>query len=140
MDVFQSVQGYVTKIITQGESAATDGGAAKMKILLLDKDTVSQGHGVVDSLQHADIVLARSQLYHPQQHSPHSSITPSTSQTASMTRIARRCAIYGVSASSDPLQIVYNFSSMSSGSHDMVNTTYVRSHPLPRQSRRTTSD
>lgn len=41
MDVFQSVQGYVTKIITQGESTATsDGGAAKMKILLLDKDTV----------------------------------------------------------------------------------------------------
>lgn len=40
MDVFQSVQGYVTKIITQGESAAAPDGAAKMKILLLDKDTV----------------------------------------------------------------------------------------------------
>lgn len=40
MDVFQSVQGYVSKIITSGESAAAPDGAAKMKILLLDKDTV----------------------------------------------------------------------------------------------------
>lgn len=41
MDIFQSVQGYITKIVSQGENAAsTEAGAAKMKILLLDKDTV----------------------------------------------------------------------------------------------------
>lgn len=42
MDVSQSVQGYVTKIISQGESAAAPDVAAKMKILLLDKDTVRE--------------------------------------------------------------------------------------------------
>lgn len=39
MDIFQSVQGYITKIVSQGENAANTGNA-KMKILLLDKDTV----------------------------------------------------------------------------------------------------
>lgn len=39
MDIFQSVQGYITKIVSQGEGAA-NAGAAKMKILLLDRDTV----------------------------------------------------------------------------------------------------
>jgi len=40
MDILQSVQGYITKIVAQGETTANNG-AAKMKILLLDKDTVS---------------------------------------------------------------------------------------------------
>merc|ERR1711939_108740 len=39
MDVFQSVSGYVTKMVSAGDSATT-GGAAKMKVLLLDQDTV----------------------------------------------------------------------------------------------------
>ncbi|CAK1365636.1 Vacuolar protein sorting-associated protein 45 [Cercospora beticola] len=38
MDVFQSVQGYINKMVSQGDT--TSGGAAKMKILLLDRDTV----------------------------------------------------------------------------------------------------
>ncbi|EMF12121.1 vacuolar protein sorting-associated protein VpsB [Sphaerulina musiva SO2202] len=38
MDIFQSVQGYINKMVSQGDT--TNGGAAKMKILLLDKDTV----------------------------------------------------------------------------------------------------
>lgn len=40
MDIFQSVQGYINKIVSQGETASSNNGAAKMKILLLDKDTV----------------------------------------------------------------------------------------------------
>jgi hypothetical protein len=43
MDVVQSVQGYITKIVSQGEnvsSGSASAGAAKMKILLLDQDTV----------------------------------------------------------------------------------------------------
>ncbi|CAK4018219.1 Vacuolar sorting-associated 45 [Lecanosticta acicola] len=39
MDIFQSVQGYISRIVSQGENAA-NAGAAKMKILLLDGDTV----------------------------------------------------------------------------------------------------
>ncbi|KAF2170810.1 hypothetical protein M409DRAFT_51065 [Zasmidium cellare ATCC 36951] len=39
MDIFQSVQGYITKIVSQGENASGQG-AANMKILLLDRDTV----------------------------------------------------------------------------------------------------
>ena len=39
MDVFQSVSGYVTKMVSAGDGATT-GGAAKMKGLLLDQDTV----------------------------------------------------------------------------------------------------
>jgi len=41
MDIFQSVQGYINKMVSQGDT--TNGGAAKMKILLLDKDTVRGG-------------------------------------------------------------------------------------------------
>jgi hypothetical protein len=43
MDIVQSVQGYITKIVSQGEnvtSGSAGAGAAKMKILLLDQDTV----------------------------------------------------------------------------------------------------
>lgn len=39
MDVFQSVSGYITKMVSAGDSTTT-GGAAKMKVLLLDRDTV----------------------------------------------------------------------------------------------------
>jgi hypothetical protein len=40
MDVFQTVSGYITKMISAGDSGV-NGGTAKMKILLLDRDTVS---------------------------------------------------------------------------------------------------
>lgn len=39
MDIFQSVSGYITKMVSTGDST-TSSGAAKMKILLLDRDTV----------------------------------------------------------------------------------------------------
>ncbi|KAK4540916.1 hypothetical protein LTR36_008424 [Oleoguttula mirabilis] len=39
MDIFQTVSGYVTKMVSAGDSTAS-GGAAKMKVLLLDRDTV----------------------------------------------------------------------------------------------------
>ncbi|KAK3074415.1 vacuolar protein sorting-associated protein 45 [Teratosphaeriaceae sp. CCFEE 6253] len=41
MDVFHSVALYITKIVSTGDLAATSGGAAKMKILLMDRDTVA---------------------------------------------------------------------------------------------------
>jgi len=37
MDVVQAVSGYLTKMVSAGDSTA---GAAKMKILLLDSETV----------------------------------------------------------------------------------------------------
>ena len=41
MDVFQSVSGYITKMVSTGDSTSTsNSAAAKMKILLLDRDTV----------------------------------------------------------------------------------------------------
>ncbi|KXJ94575.1 glucose inhibited division protein A-domain-containing protein [Microdochium bolleyi] len=40
MDVVQAVSGYVTKMVSAGDSAASGSSAAKMKLLLLDKDTV----------------------------------------------------------------------------------------------------
>jgi hypothetical protein len=43
MDAFQAVSGYVTKMVSTGDSAA-GANAAKMKILLLDNDTVSNHH------------------------------------------------------------------------------------------------
>ena len=46
MDIFQSVRGYVSKMISVGEGA-TGGGAAKMKILLLDRDTVRYNDPIV---------------------------------------------------------------------------------------------
>lgn len=39
MDIMQSVSGYITKMVSAGDAGAT-GAAAKMKILLLDRDTV----------------------------------------------------------------------------------------------------
>ncbi|KXS95569.1 hypothetical protein AC579_5763 [Pseudocercospora musae] len=38
MDIFQATQSYITKIVAQGDVSSQ--GAAKMKILLLDRDTV----------------------------------------------------------------------------------------------------
>jgi vacuolar protein sorting-associated protein 45 len=40
MDVFQAVSGYVTKMVSTGDGQAGSN-AAKMKILLLDSETVS---------------------------------------------------------------------------------------------------
>jgi tRNA uridine 5-carboxymethylaminomethyl modification enzyme len=39
MDVVQAISGYVTKMVSAGDSAS-GGAAAKMKILLLDSETV----------------------------------------------------------------------------------------------------
>jgi vacuolar protein sorting-associated protein 45 len=41
MDIVQAVSGYITKMVSVGDSAATGTSAAKMKILLLDNETVS---------------------------------------------------------------------------------------------------
>lgn len=40
MDVFQTVSGYITKMVSAGDGQAGSN-AAKMKILLLDSETVS---------------------------------------------------------------------------------------------------
>lgn len=40
MDVFQSVSGYITKMVSAGDGPGSNGAAAKMKILLLDNETV----------------------------------------------------------------------------------------------------
>jgi vacuolar protein sorting-associated protein 45 len=40
MDIVQAVSGYITKMVSAGDSAATGTSAAKMKILLLDNETV----------------------------------------------------------------------------------------------------
>lgn len=40
MDIIQVVSGYITKMVSVGDSAATGTSAAKMKILLLDNETV----------------------------------------------------------------------------------------------------
>lgn len=47
MDIFQSVQGYINKMVSHGDT--TSGGPAKMKILLLDNDTVCMLRGIVRS-------------------------------------------------------------------------------------------
>ena len=39
MDISQTVSGYITKMVSAGDNT-TSGGAAKMKVLLLDRDTV----------------------------------------------------------------------------------------------------
>ncbi|KAF1995116.1 Sec1-like protein [Amniculicola lignicola CBS 123094] len=41
MDIVQAVSGYITKMVSVGDSAAAGTAAAKMKILLLDPETVS---------------------------------------------------------------------------------------------------
>lgn len=41
MDIHQTVSGYITKMVSTGDSTTTsNAAAAKMKILLLDRDTV----------------------------------------------------------------------------------------------------
>ena len=39
MDIYASISNYITKMVSAGDSG-TSGGAAKMKMLLLDRDTV----------------------------------------------------------------------------------------------------
>ncbi|KAF2680692.1 vacuolar protein sorting-associated protein 45 [Lentithecium fluviatile CBS 122367] len=41
MDIVQAVSGYITKMVSAGDSAAAGTSAAKMKILLLDNETVT---------------------------------------------------------------------------------------------------
>jgi vacuolar protein sorting-associated protein 45 len=40
MDIVQAVSGYITKMVAVGDSATAGASAAKMKILLLDNETV----------------------------------------------------------------------------------------------------
>lgn len=40
MDVVQAVSGYITKMVSGGDNASIVGSPAKMKILLLDSETV----------------------------------------------------------------------------------------------------
>lgn len=40
MDIVQAVSGYITKMVSAGDNATTGTSAAKMKILLLDSETV----------------------------------------------------------------------------------------------------
>ncbi|MCH3695013.1 hypothetical protein LZB65_08105, partial [Campylobacter lari] len=40
MDIIQAVSGYITKMVSVGDNGATGTSAAKMKILLLDNETV----------------------------------------------------------------------------------------------------
>ena len=40
MDIVQAVSGYVTKMVSVGDTAAAGTSAAKMKVLLLDNETV----------------------------------------------------------------------------------------------------
>jgi hypothetical protein len=40
MDIVQAVSGYITKLVSAGDSATAGTSAAKMKILLLDNETV----------------------------------------------------------------------------------------------------
>jgi len=41
MDIFQTVSGYITKMVSAGDSAQSQA-AARMKILLLDNETVCE--------------------------------------------------------------------------------------------------
>jgi vacuolar protein sorting-associated protein 45 len=41
MDVVQTISGYISKMIAAGDGSTGNNGSAKMKILLLDPDTVS---------------------------------------------------------------------------------------------------
>jgi len=41
MDITQSVSGYVTRMVSAGDAASTSASAAKMKIMLLDRETVA---------------------------------------------------------------------------------------------------
>jgi len=40
MDIVQAAHGYITKMVSVGDNATTGTSAAKMKILLLDDETV----------------------------------------------------------------------------------------------------
>ena len=52
MDIVQAVSGYITKMVSVGDSAATGTSANKMKILLLDNDTVGLSALSVGSIDH----------------------------------------------------------------------------------------
>jgi hypothetical protein len=54
MDIIQAVSGYITKMVSVGDSAATGTSAAKMKILLLDNETVGLSPLPGARIHHAD--------------------------------------------------------------------------------------
>lgn len=49
MDIAQTVSGYITKMVSVGDGAQASGGAAKMKILLLDTETVCDAPSRLDA-------------------------------------------------------------------------------------------
>lgn len=60
MDVIQAVSGYITKMVSAGDNAATGTSAAKMKILLLDNETVGLSAPPSDCMQathHAQVPI-----------------------------------------------------------------------------------
>jgi hypothetical protein len=50
MDMVQALSGYITKMVSVGDSAAATS-AAKMKILLLDSETVGLSVSLVDDFR-----------------------------------------------------------------------------------------
>ena len=48
MDVVQAVSGYVSKMVSAGENASGSA-SAKMKILLLDNETVGASHDILST-------------------------------------------------------------------------------------------
>lgn len=107
MDIYASTSNYITKMVSTGD-AQSSGGAAKMKILLMDRDTVG-------AQQFKDIAEARSNDPNrcpscpPQPLSPLCSTTPCTSQTDSTIKSVKRCDISSVWHSYDLLQTAYSF-------------------------------
>lgn len=80
MDVVAAASGYISKMVTVGESA---GASSKMKILLLDSETVGDlylASNILVSI--ANSYCDRSLLFRPQLPSLPSSIMRSTSLTA----------------------------------------------------------
>jgi len=77
MDVMQAVSGYISKMMTVGDGAAGTA-SAKMKILLLDSETVRLASETIGA--HPDTVY-RSRSYQQQRHNRPSLITMYTSRS-----------------------------------------------------------
>src|SRR2546423_9713690 len=104
MDVAVAVFGYVSRIAALGDGAA--GSSAKMKILLLDSETVGFETEVIGVC--ADNCL-RCQSCRLQSHNPPSSNMKFSSSIGWPIQVERRCDIYDACASLDLLQTLYNF-------------------------------
>lgn len=99
MDVFQAVSGYVTKMVSAGDGGQA---ASKMKILLLDSETVSiissattQSALLSHEIYLTEYVSSGNEHSHPMNH------LTNTNQAALTKTPAKRCDTFDVSASSD---------------------------------------